>query len=259
MLPGFDVIREQPKTGEDLVILPVYNELPVLPCALAAIQLCYHGDILVVDDASTDGSGALLDRLEGFSLIRNQENAGAGGVLLRGFDYALRSGHRFIVTMDADGQHNACQIEEFLRVLKEEGVDMVWGTRYPGGYTPLAEPFQARQKINRLITQRLQAVTRWPITDSFCGFRAYRRRALECVQPEETGYGMLLEFAVLAHHAGLSVVEHPVPLIYLDDRRDFNQQFTNAEVRLAYYLEVIENALCRVQGGPPSVGESPCG
>ena len=122
---------------------------------------------------------------------------------------------------------------------------MVWGTRYPGGYTPLAEPFMERQRVNREISARLRFFTGWPVTDSFCGFRAYRADALAKLDIQETGYGMLLELAVLAWHEGMTMVEHPVPLIYLDESRDFNQQFRDAEVRRAYYHKTIDRALAR--------------
>jgi len=245
MLPGYDILHEEPACGQDVVILPVYNELPILASTIDAISISFPGSMVVVDDASTDGSGEFLQQRKGFTLLRNRANAGAGGVLLRGFAYALAEGYERIVTMDSDGQHNACQSVEFLHALEENGPDMVWGTRYPAGLTPLAPRFRPRQEINRAITARLNEITGWGITDSFCGFRAYTRRALEAVQPVETGYGMLLELAVLAWRAGLSMAHHPVPLIYLDETRNFNEQFADAQVRRQYYFEVIARALAR--------------
>ena len=242
-LPPYDVVREEPPSGPDAVVLPVYNEMPILDCTLDAIGICYGGDVVVVDDASTDGSSEALDRRSGLTVLRNRENAGAGGVLLRGFDWALEKGYRRIVTMDSDGQHNACNIPGFLRMLEESGVGMVWGTRYPGGFTRLAEPFNRRQEINREITQRLRKITGWDITDSFCGFRAYTADALRRVHPCDTSYGMLLEYAIRAWKAGLRMKHHPVPLIYLDETRDFNQEFANAEVRRQYYHRVLDEAL----------------
>jgi dolichol-phosphate mannosyltransferase len=242
-LPACDMLRPLPQSGRSLVVLPVYNELPILACTLEAIQICYAGDLLVIDDGSSDGSFEFLQQGEGFALLRNRSNAGAGGVLLQGFAQALEAGYEEVVTLDADGQHNACHIHSFLRTLRESGAEMVWGTRYPGGFTPLAAPFQKRQEVNREITARLRELTGWAITDSFCGFRAYTRRALAAVQPRETGYGMLLEFAVRAWRAGLTMRHLPVPLIYLDPERDFNSEFEDAETRRRYYHDVIDAAL----------------
>ncbi|MFH0910151.1 MAG: glycosyltransferase family 2 protein [Planctomycetota bacterium] len=243
MSPGYDILREEALLGDTLVILPVYNEFPILTCTLKAIRAHWAGNLLVVDDASTDESGGYLERREGLTLIRNQENEGAGGVLLRGFSYAAERGYRYAVTMDSDGQHNAAQIPEFHCRIRHERADMIWGTRYPGGFTALAEPFRPRQAINREITARLNAVTGWGITDSFCGFRAYKVESLRKLPLREKGYGMFLELAVLAWKAGLSMKEHPVPLIYLDQTRDFQRQFVDHEVRRRYYHEVIDRAL----------------
>jgi dolichol-phosphate mannosyltransferase len=244
-LPGAHLLHEDRRPGEALVVLPVYNERPILDETLDAVRCWFDGNVLVVDDASTDGSGEYLASRSDVTVLRNEANAGAGGVLLRAFAFACERGHDPVVTLDADGQHNACQIPEFLYALEATGVDMVWGTRYPGGFTPLAEPYQARQRINRIITARLCAITGWPITDSFCGFRAYRRHVLVTVRPAETGYGMLLAFAVLAWQAGFSMRHHPVPLIYLDPARDFNGAFADDTVRLAYYQGVIDGVLDR--------------
>ncbi|MHC4885235.1 MAG: glycosyltransferase family 2 protein [Planctomycetota bacterium] len=243
MLPAFDLIHEGVKTGKVLVVLPVYNEMPALPETLATIRHCCRDDILVVDDHSVDGSFEVLKAGQGYSLIRNVENAGAGGVLLQGFRYALEREYDVVVTMDSDGQHNACQVHEFVYKLEQTGADMVWGTRYPAGFTRLAEPFQQRQEVNQEITERLRKLTGWPITDSFCGFRAYRSQVLSAFAMKDTGYGMLLEMTVRAWRAGFQVVEHPVPLIYLDETRDFQNLFQDSKNRLEYYHRVIDSTL----------------
>ncbi|MBN1256932.1 MAG: glycosyltransferase family 2 protein [Planctomycetes bacterium] len=242
-LPEFDVVHKQKRCGNDLAILPVYNEMPMLRLIITALKNSYSGNVLVIDDNSNDGSFEFLEKTKKITLLRNGKNAGAGGVLLQGFNYAREQGFHRIITMDSDGQHHACQIKEFFSALTKNKVDMVWGTRYPAGFTRLAKSFQARQQNNIAVTNRLNEITGWGITDSFCGFRAYSGKALEKVHPTETGYGMLLQFAVLAWKAGLQMIEHPVPLIYLDETRDFNQNFKDAKIRLEYYFSVIEEVL----------------
>src|SRR5205085_494171 len=79
--------------------------------------------------------------------------------------------------------------------------------------------------------------------DAFCGFKAYRAAALSHLHVTEPGYAMPLEVWVQAAHAGLSVVELPVPLIYLEESRSFGGSLDDADARLAYYCEVLERSL----------------
>lgn len=250
MLPDFDILRESTHHGDVLVVLPVYNEISALPGTLKAIGCCCPFDILAIDDCSQDGSADLLLKNQGISVLRNRVNAGAGGVLLQGFKFALERGYQVVVTMDSDGQHNACQVRGFVSELEHSSCDMVWGTRYPAGFTRLAEPFQGRQLINREITERLTAITGWTLTDSFCGFRAYRSEVLSNLVIRDNGYGMLLEMALRFWHSGRTVQEFPVPLIYLDKTRDFQHLFQSEANRLAYYHSVIDSTL--VDLGLPS-------
>ena len=81
------------------------------------------------------------------------------------------------------------------------------------------------------------------LTDAFCGFKAYRTSALAKMSLTETGYAMPLELWVQAKHLGLKIVELPVPLIYLDEKRSFGGALDQAEVRLAVYRRVLEDSL----------------
>lgn len=234
------------KESCSLVVVPVYNEYPAIKMTMQAViscKRCNNSDLLVIDDGSTDGSGEYLQKLQGISLIRNDENSGAGGVLLRGFEFAKARKYRYVVTIDSDGQHNACQIREFLYKIRQTGADIVSGTRYPAGYTKLSKPFQDRQEVNKEITSYINEVTGLSLTDVFCGFKAYKVSSLRKLKINETGYGMLLELTVKAAKSGLNIVEHPVPLIYLDETRDFNNNFKDTAKRKKYYYSVIEKAI----------------
>ncbi|MHC4871344.1 MAG: glycosyltransferase family 2 protein [Planctomycetota bacterium] len=246
MLPEFSVEKKHPKTSDTLIIIPVYNEYPVIVSILDAVKKCrscHNSDLLVIDDCSTDQGREYLSTCDEITLIRNNKNAGAGGVLLRGFDFAARNNYKYTVTMDSDGQHNACQIHEFIFKIQETNSDIVSGTRYPAGFTRLSEAFQDRQLINKEITAHLNDITDFTLTDSFCGFKAYKVDSLKNLDIQETGYGMLLELLVKANHNNYKLVEHPVPLIYLDETRDFNNQFNDSCLRRKYYFSVISNSL----------------
>ena len=81
------------------------------------------------------------------------------------------------------------------------------------------------------------------LTDTFCGFKAYRTNALENLKITELGYGMPLQFWVQAVQLGMRITEFPVPLIYLDEERSFGGSLDDTERRLRYYHEVMDREL----------------
>lgn len=246
-LPEFKQLNYAPRRCQTLVIVPVYNEMPHLTKVIASIREYFKGDILAVDDCSNDGSTEALMQLNEISVIRNDKNAGAGGVLLQAFSWATEKGYSNVITMDADGQHSPESIKCFLHQLevcrRECECDFVWGSRYLSGEQQVKPEFSHRRKINRLITSRLNEVTGYQLTDAFCGFRAYRLEALNKLDITEHGYGMFMQMTLLAKAARLTIHEIPVPLIYLDDTRDFNGNFSDWPSRLAYYNQIIDQTL----------------
>ena len=99
------------------------------------------------------------------------------------------------------------------------------------------------------ITTEINARLGLAITDAFCGFKAYSRRALAALHVTETGYAMPLEVWVQAAAAGLKIVELPVPLLYLDLARSFGGALDDATTRLAYYRGVLDRAEAAVATG----------
>jgi dolichol-phosphate mannosyltransferase len=134
--------------------------------------------------------------------------------------------------------------------------DIVSGSRYLQRFAGDSRPPQDRRRVNRLITDELNRRLVLSLTDAFCGFKAYRVRALARMELTETGYAMPLELWVRAAELGLRIVELPVPLIYLDERRSFGGSLDNVDTRLAVYRKVLERALAGRQ--PLAVGVS-CG
>jgi len=251
-LPRFDLINAPRRFGDTLVVVPVFNEMPHLADVIRTIRLCWDGDILAVDDNSQDSSLDILRMFDSIHVIHNRSNAGAGGVLLQAFGFARKHRYKNVITLDADGQHSPFLIKTFLREIEphccgscrcRHKADFVWGSRYLNGYPRLARSFQARQEVNKIITRRLNEITGYNLTDAFCGFRAYRMKALNQLQLIETGYGMFMQMTVQAARKGISVREIHVPLIYLDETRNFQDQFSDTCKRLAYYHQVIDGAL----------------
>jgi dolichol-phosphate mannosyltransferase len=102
------------------------------------------------------------------------------------------------------------------------------------------------------VTAEINARLGLDLTDAFCGFKAYTRRALAALHVTETGYAMPLEVWVQAAAAGLRIVELPVPLVYLDLARSFGGALDDAATRLAYYRSVLDRAEAAVAAGAAS-------
>lgn len=246
-----------------LTALPVYNEAKHVEHVLDEVAR-YTGDVLVVDDGSTDGTRDLLAAHDDVTVVRHPENRGYGTALQTAFDYAVAQGYDVLVTIDCDGQHEPQRIEKLAAACTDE-VDIVSGSRYfdaadiQSGTAPVD-----RRLINQTITHELNECLGLQLTDAFCGFKAYRVDALEQFDLTETGYAMPLELWVQAAYHRLRVVEVAVPLIYLDEKRSFGGALDNAEQRLAHYREVIHHAIVRIrQKGVPGAASQfdfgPCG
>lgn len=233
----------------DLIVVPVYNEAPSIEKVLTRVfEVAAGADVLVVDDGSTDESPAILARLSEnhrLHVLRHPVNMGYGAALMDGFSYALRHGYQRLVTIDCDEQHEPALIPDFLALASDW--DVVSGSRYlREDVLKLGEAPADRRRINRIITERINELTGYRLTDAFCGFKAYRVPALAKVALDEPGYAFPLQFWIQAARAGLSVIEQPVPLIYVPNfERRFGGDLDDAERRLAYYMEVIQREVAK--------------
>ena len=224
-----------------LTALPVYNEVAHVEAVLDEV-LRITPDVLVVDDGSTDGTADLLAGRRDIRLVRHDANRGYGAALATAYAATLAGAWEGLVTIDCAGQHQPRLIPEFVAAATSGAADIVSGSRYlkqfPGDSTPPA----ARRRINAEITAEINARLGLAITDAFCGFKAYSRRALRRLHVTETGYAMPLEVWVQAAAAGLRIKELPVPLLYLDLARSFGGALDDAATRLAYYRTVLDRA-----------------
>jgi len=228
------------------VLIPLFNEEATLAEVLAEVRRAVPAaDILVVDDGSTDRSGAILvaeaagdPRL---TVITHPENRGYGAALIDGFAHAIARSYEAIVTLDCDAQHEPRQVPQFLAALAD--ADIVSGSRYldPAVGGDPAPP--EREAINRETTACLRALTGYPLTDAWCGFKAYRTAALARMTLTEPGYGMPLQVWIQAARLGLRVKELPVPRIYKNPLRRFWGGLDDAAERRRYYREVLEREL----------------
>lgn len=235
-----------------LTALPVYNEVGHVSAVLDEV-LRFTPDVLVVDDGSSDGTSDVLAARDDVRVVRHAENAGYGAALATAFRETLAGPWDGLVTIDCDGQHQPRLIPEFVRVATDPAgvADIVSGSRYLERFPGDSQPPAARRRINAEITAEINARLGLELSDAFCGFKAYSRRALQRLKPSETGYAMPLEVWVQAAAAGLRIVELPVPLLYLDLARSFGGALDDAGTRLAYYRRVLDRAEAAVAAATP--------
>ena len=226
-----------------LVALPVFNEYRHVDAVLRAVHM-YSNNILVVDDGSTDNTADALDEHTYAHIISHETNRGYGQSLIDAFDFACRNRFDWLITIDCDHQHEPSYIPCFYAEIEKDDADIMSGSRYLGGVTlGSALPPPERAAINRRITGILNRNLGIRLTDSFCGFKAYRTGAILKLKLTETGYGFPLQLWIQAARAGLRIREIPVPLIYHDPRRSFCGILEDPQERLAYYLGIIETEL----------------
>jgi dolichol-phosphate mannosyltransferase len=230
-----------------LTALPVYNEARHVTAVLDEV-VRNADDVLVVDDGSTDGTRQLLDVRRDIIVVAHQQNRGYGAALRTAFDYAIAHNYDVLVTIDCDGQHEPQLIRDLAAACKD--ADIVSGSRYLQLDDSQGAPPVDRRRINLQITEEINCCLGLKLTDAFCGFKAYSVDALRRLHLSETGYAMPLELWVQAAFHGLRIVELPVPLIYLDEKRSFGGALDDSSKRLAYYHSVIDRAIqaCRAEG-----------
>ncbi len=197
--------------GKVLVVVPAWNERDSIATVLAEIAAAVpKADVIVVDDGSSDGTSEVVRAMNG-KVLTLPFNVGVGGAMRAGFLYALRKGYAVVVQVDADGQHNPAEIENLLAALVA-GADICVGARFAG-------TGQYRVRGPRWLAMRMLAIVcSWIVgsrlSDVTSGFRASGARAIELFAhdyPPEY-LGDTVESLLLAHRAGLKVIQVPVAM-----------------------------------------------
>lgn len=237
---------------KELIVIPVYNEKETLVEVLCAIREYYSGCVLLIDDGSTDGSIETINTLclecdhKKIHSIAHDRNLGYGAALISGFDFAINKNYDYVLTMDCDWQHEPSYIPEFF--MEVRNYDLVSGSRYLENFEVDTNAPNDRKKINMYLSEILTKETSFKITDSFCGFKAYKVEALKKLDLNETGYAFPMEFWVEACMKKLSFKELSVPRIYTGAKRSFGGILDNPDVRLAHYLDTFKKAKAKYKG-----------
>ncbi len=237
-----------------LVAVPVFNEEQYVEKVISEIARfadCGGSDVLVIDDGSTDMTPCLLAK-QPVDVIRHKTNLGYGRAIRDAFRWAQSYGYDWLITMDCDEQHEPRSLPDFKRAIERDDADVISGSRYLNGdalETADGSPPPDRRKINAAVTawvnERLASRLGGPITDGFCGFKAYRVSALDQLDLNVDGYAIPLQFWVQAAAATLRVKEVPIRLIYKDLNRSFGGPLDNPESRIAHYKDVFERELAQ--------------
>lgn len=227
-----------------LIAIPVYNERKYVRGVLDRVGR-YCENILVVDDASTDGTSGILARRRDIQVIRHETNRGYGQSIIDAFRYADGLGYDWVITMDCDEQHEPESIPDFIREIETDQHDLISGSRYlhQSGADDL--PPGDRRAINATITEVLNSLFTLNITDAFCGFKAHRTSAMRRLELTEAGYAFPMQLWPRVAAAGLRMKEIPVRLIYNDPTRHFGGVLDDAGYRLKHYLDVLRRELDR--------------
>jgi dolichol-phosphate mannosyltransferase len=201
-----------------LVIVPTYNERANLPLLLEQLLALDTLRVLIVDDASPDGTGGVADEYAAANRARVQVlhrsgRRGLGLSYIDGMYVALRTDATHICQMDADLSHNPADVPRLLEAAAT--ADFVIGSRYvPGGRIenwPLH-----RRMLSAFANHYIRAITRLTIRDCTSGFRCWRREALErlpLASIRSDGYAFIVELAWEASRAGLRCAEVPITFV----------------------------------------------
>jgi len=208
------------REGRGLVITPTYNERDnlqrLVPLVLAQDPRL---DILIIDDASPDGTGEVADALARDNArvyaLHREAKLGLGTAYLAGFDWGIRRGYDWIFEMDADFSHDPAHLPKFIDALRT--CDVVLGSRYLGGRVTVVNWPISRLLLSFFANVYARRVTGLPVADATGGFKAFRRQVLEAIdldRVESEGYAFQIEMSLRAWKRGFKICE--IPIVFVD-------------------------------------------
>lgn len=206
------------RSPRTVVIIPTYNELGNLRQIVGRVREAQPDvDVLVVDDASPDGTGDLADELAAADpqvhAVHGDSKCGLGDAYLAGFTWALDRGYDVLVEMDADGSHQPEQLGRLLGAI--ESADLVIGSRWVPGGSVENWPLR-REVLSRTGNAYIRLALGLGLRDATAGFRAYRAEALRQIgldEVESAGFCFQTDLSRRAVRAGLRVIEVPIDFI----------------------------------------------
>lgn len=215
------------------VVVPVHDEAPVLAGVLVDL-LRRFPSVVCVDDGSTDGSAGIARRA-GATVLRHATNLGQGAALQTGISYVLQDpATAYVVTFDADGQHDPADALRMVEVAAADDIDVVLGSRFLEGSDAVPA---LRRTLLRGGVAFTRATTGLRLTDTHNGLRVLSRRAAQGLDLRLGGMAHASELLQQVAQAGLGYREVPVSIRYTDYSRAKGQSGLNA-LNIVYDLVV---------------------
>ena len=208
--------------SDSVVIIPTYNEkenIENIIRAVTGLEKEFH--VLIIDDGSPDGTGAIVKRMQQempdrLFLIERTGKLGLGTAYICGFKWALEHGYEYIFEMDADFSHNPNDLPHLYKACSEQGADVAVGSRYCNGVNVVNWPL-GRVLMSYFASVYVRWVTGMQVHDTTAGFKCYRRRVLEAIDLDHVhfkGYAFQIEMKFTAYVRGFKIVE--VPIIFIN-------------------------------------------
>ena len=226
---------------KNLIICPVYNEEEYIGQTIDNLRNICNEPILLINDGSTDKTFEIIKSKYPNFLINHPTNMGYGRSLIDGFNFAIKNNFKYIITFDADLQHDPYMIPVFFNAIKQ--YDVVFGSRYLYLQNhPEISPPKTHYIYHQLIKNIINDTFNCSTTDPMCGFNAYRVEKLNSLDLDIDGYGIQIQMSIKILYKKLKYVEIPIPMLYHNPVRDRippNEKTKN-------FLKVIKSELQKV-------------
>jgi dolichol-phosphate mannosyltransferase len=242
-------VTELPTDAGVLVIIPTYNERDNIELIVGRLFAALpHAQVLIVDDASPDGTGKLAEAMRAedprVNVLHRSGKAGLGAAYIAGFTWALERGFDVLVEMDADGSHAPEQLPQLIAALDD--ADVVLGSRWVNGGQVVNWP-KSRELLSRGGNVYTRLALGIDVHDATGGYRAYRRGVLDTIDYRgvaSEGYCFQIDLVWRAVRAGFRVVE--VPITFAERERG-DSKMTGSIVREALWRVTEWGAKHRAQ------------
>lgn len=211
--------------SEGLVLIPTYNERENAELIIRKVMSLPRAfDVLVIDDGSPDGTGAVVRGLQAefagrLFLEERRGKQGLGTAYIHGFRWALARGYQYVFEMDADFSHNPEDLVKLHEACVQEGYDVAIGSRYIQGVNVVNWPM-SRVLMSYFASMYVRWITGMPIRDATAGFKCYSARVLRAIDLDNirfVGYAFQIEMKWMAYQLGFKIKE--VPIIFTDRTR----------------------------------------
>jgi polyprenyl-phospho-N-acetylgalactosaminyl synthase len=211
-------------TDDVWLVIPLYNEETVIGDVVREARVSFP-NVVVVDDGSTDG-GADAARAAGAVVVRHPVNLGQGAALQTGFEYARSiPSTRWVVTFDADGQHQVADVLAMLDKAREEDLQVVFGSRFLDDRT---KPTLMRRTVLRLAVGYTNLTTGTKLTDAHNGLRVMSRDVVERLDITQNRMAHASELVAQIGDMNVRYAESPVHILYTDYSKSKGQSLWNS-------------------------------